>query len=457
VRSLVPKLLVAAVALLALVWVPAASAAPTYGGSSKVSATEANNLKITAGPDGNVWMTLAGSAKDVAKITPAGAVTEYELPGIANPRGIAAGPEGEGNLWVTFEGGVAKFSPLNPETSTVEFAMPKVKQGSSIVAGPEGRMWVATEGFLISFLPAEPATSEAEVPITGLSPHDIDVAGPRLVIADAGNGRIVTFQPTPVPTLGEIKFVRNPTGSSQGVAGNPNGQVAFSESDGEESLALATPPSPATSTLLKVGDPFGVALGPDGSYYFAMAGDDNVRRLTPTGEVSTITGFPAKFFPRQITAGPGFTLWVAMEIPGGNIVEVARITGVEPPKTVTPPLPPPANPITVTTKPVPDTKFGKGPKAVVKVAKGKATVKFSFSSTVAGSTFQCRLFIVPTGKTGKGKGKKPHGAFTSCRSPKVLHVAPGKYRFGVRAVAAGVTDGSAAERAFTVVRIRPHR
>jgi len=450
VRSLVPKLFGASIVLLALVWVPVASAAPTYGGSSKVSATEANNLKITSGPDGNVWLTLAGSAKDVAKITPAGVVSEYDLTGIANPRGIAAGPEG--SLWVTFEGGVAKFSPSSPETTTVEFPIAKVKLGSSIVAGPEGRMWVATEGALVSFLPAEVATSEVEVPIAGLTPHDIDVAGTGLVIADGGNGRIVTFQPGPLPKTGEVKFVRNPTGTSQGVAGNPNGQIAFSESDGEESLALATPPSPATSILLKVGDPFGVALGPDGSYYFAMAGDDNVRRLTPTGEVSTITGFPPKFFPRQITAGPGSTLWVAMEIPGFNTVEVARITGVELPNTTA--TPPPTNPIVVTTKPVPDTSFGKGPKKVVKVAKGKATVKFSFSSTVAGSTFQCRLFKVPT---GKGKRKKPHGAFTSCGSPKVLHVAPGKYRFGVRAVAAGVTDGSAAERAFTVVRIRPHR
>jgi streptogramin lyase len=452
VRSLVPKLLVASVVLLALVWVPAASAAPTYGGSFKVSATEASNLKITSGPDGNVWMTLAGSAEDVAKITPSGAVTEYELPGIANPRGIATGPEG--NLWVTFEGGVAKFSPLSPKTTAVEFAIPKVKQGSSIVAGPEGRMWVATEGALISFLPAEVVTSEGEVPIAGLSPHDIDVAGSSLVVADAGNGRIVTVHPTPLPTVGEVKFVRNPTGTAQGVAGNPTGQIAFTESDGLEGLALATPPAPAMS-IAHIGDPFGVTLGPDGAYYFAMSAEDDLERLTPTGELSAVTGFPPKFFPRQITAGPGFTLWVAMEIPGENIVEVARITGVEPPKPVTTSNPPPPiNPIVVTTKPVPDTSFGKGPKPVVKVVKGKATVKFSFSSTVAGSTFQCRLFKVPT---GKGKSKKPRGAFTSCRSPKVLHVAPGKYRFGVRAVAAGVTDGSAAERAFTVVRIRPHR
>jgi streptogramin lyase len=446
VRSLVPKLLIASIAVLALVWVPGAAAAPTYSGSFKVSAIEANNLKLANGPDGNVWMTLPGSTNDVARLTPAGAVSEYELTEVVSPSGIAAGPEG--SLWVTYEGGVAKFAASSPSTTTVKFPIPGIKSNASIVAGPQGRMWVATEGQLVSFLPAEVLASKAEVPITGLSPHDIDVAGSRLVIADSGKGRIVTFEPTPLPVMGEVKFVRNPMGSAQGVAGNPDGQIAFSESDGEEALALATPPSLATSTA-HTGDPFGVTLGPDGNYYFAMSADDDLERLTPSGELIAVTGFPPKFFPRQITAGPGFTLWVAMEIPGGNTVEVARISGVEPPPPTVTPI---SSPIVVTTKPVPDTKFGKGPKRVVRTTKGEATVKFTFSSTVAGSSFQCRLLKIPT---GKGK-KKPHGVFSGCRSPKVLRLAPGKYRFGVRAVAAAVTDTTAAERTFTVVRKTKH-
>jgi streptogramin lyase len=447
-RSLVPKLLTAAVVLAAaLVWVPAASAAPTYSGNFKLSGTDANNVKIVTGPDGNLWTTLSGSTKDVAKITPAGVVTEYDLPGISALGGIAPGPEGK--LWVTVNGEVARFSPGEPLTTTEAFAISAgIKPNASIVAGPENRMWVATEGLLLSFPPSEVATVKSEFGITGLSPHDIDVAGSRLVMADSAKGRIVTFEPGVLPKTGEVKFVRNPTGTAQGVAGNPNGQIAFSETDGEEGLALATPPSAATS-IAHAGDPFGVTLGPDGAYYFAMSADDNVQRLTPTGELSTITGFPPKFFPRQITSGPDHTVWVVMEIPGAETVEVARISGVELPP------PPPVNPIIVTEKPVPNTKFGKGPKKVVKTTGAKATVKFTFSSTVAGSTFQCRLVKVPTGKKKKAKASK--GAFAGCRSPKVLKLAPGKYRFAVRAVAAGVIDGSPAEKAFKVVRAPRHR
>ncbi len=448
-RSLVPKLLTAAIVLAAaLVWVPAAGAAPTYTGSFKVSGMDANNVKIVTGPDGNLWMTLSGSTKDVAEITPAGVVTEYDLPGISAPGGIAAGTEG--HLWVTVNGEVARFLPGNPVGTTEAFAISAgIKPNASIVAGPENRMWVATEGLLLSFPPAEVATVKSEFGITGMNPHDIDVAGSQLVMADAAKGRIVTFEPGPLPKTGEVKFVRNPTGTAQGVAGNPNGQIAFSESDGQEGLALATPPAPAGS-IAHAGDPFGVALGPDGAYYFAMSADDDVQRLTPTGELSTITGFPPKFFPRQITGGPNHTLWVVMEIPGAETVEVARISGVE-----LPPPPPPVNPIVVTEKPVPNTKFGRGPKKVVKTTGAKATVKFTFSSTVPGSTFQCRLVNVPTGKKRKAKASK--GAFAGCRSPKVLHLAPGKYRFAVRAVAAGVIDGSPAEKAFKVVRAPRHR
>ncbi|HKZ14142.1 MAG TPA: hypothetical protein VJL81_09895 [Solirubrobacterales bacterium] len=436
----------------ALVWVPVAGAAPTYSGSFKVSAKEANNAKIVAGPDGNVWMTLPGSTNDVAKVTPAGVVTEFDLPGITVTGGIAAGPEGQ--LWVTVNGGVASFLPTNP-LGAKEFAISAgIKEHASIVAGPENRMWVASQELLVSFPPGEVKTVKSEFGIPGMAgPHDIDVAGSRLVIADSNNGRIVTFEPGILPKTGEVKFVHNPTGSAQGVAGNPNGQIAFSESDGEEGLGLATPPAPATSILLKVGDPFGVALGPDGAYYFAMSADDDVRRLTPTGELSTITGFPPKFFPRQITGGPGNTVWVMMEIPGGETVEVARISGVELPPT--PPVSTGGGPIVVTEKPVPDTKLAKAPKKVVKVTTGKATVTFTFSSSIAGSSFQCRLVKAPVGKAKKKK--TPVGSFSSCSSPKVLKLGPGKYRFAVRAVANGAADPTPAERAFRVLRVPRHR
>ncbi|HEY6145577.1 MAG TPA: right-handed parallel beta-helix repeat-containing protein [Solirubrobacterales bacterium] len=83
---------------------------------------------------------------------------------------------------------------------------------------------------------------------------------------------------------------------------------------------------------------------------------------------------------------------------------------------------------------VPDTKITKAPKA----KSSATTAKFKFTSTVAGSGFECKL--------DKGKFKK-------CRSPKTYKkLKPGKHVFKVRAVGpTGLVDATPAKRKFTVL------
>jgi hypothetical protein len=84
---------------------------------------------------------------------------------------------------------------------------------------------------------------------------------------------------------------------------------------------------------------------------------------------------------------------------------------------------------------VPDTKVTKGPTQTK-----KSTVKFSFTSTVAGATFECRL-------KGKGVHTVQDKTFQPCTSPrKYKKLVPGKYSFLVRAVSAtGVVDATPAK------------
>src|ERR1700687_4468441 len=56
---------------------------------------------IANGPDGNLWFTEY-YAKQIARITPAGAVTEFSLPFGDDVEAIVAGPDG--NLWFTQPG-----------------------------------------------------------------------------------------------------------------------------------------------------------------------------------------------------------------------------------------------------------------------------------------------------------------------------------------------------------------
>lgn len=453
-RSLAPKLLTVAIVLAAaLVWVPAAGAAPTVSGKFNLGTELETNNKITAGPDGNMWFTLQG--KKVGKISPAGIVQEFELKGIEGAIGIAAGPEGR--IWVVAEGKAASFVPANPTGTEEDFASLKIKAQPNIVLGPEGKFWVASENAVAKFPPANFNAIE-EVKVTGeLAAKDIDVDGSLIVIADKDFdpltevGRIVTFTSAGVQKDLPIR------GGSQGLAGSPSGQIAFSAPEAKpEQAGLVSPLTPASQFEL-LGDPFGVAYGADQAFWIVQFAAGQLTRVTSTGQISFVPGLP-KETARQIAAGPGNTLWVTL-IKKEGIVEtsaIARVSGVELPP---PPPPPPAtttNPILVTEKPVPETKVGKAPKKVVKVASGKATVTFTFSSSIAGSSFQCRLVKAPVGKAKKKK-KTPVGSFSSCRSPKVLKLAPGKYRFAVRAVANGATDPTPAERAFRVLRAPRHK
>jgi streptogramin lyase len=447
-RSLVPKLLtVSTILLAALVWAPSAVAVPTVSGKFELGTEIETNNKIAAGPDGNMWFTLPG--KKVGKISPAGLIQEFELKGIEGAIGIAAGPEGR--IWVVATGKATSFLPSNPTGTEQDFASALINGEPNIVLGPEGLFWVASLNKVAKFSPANFNGTIAEVKLSGteeISPKDIDVAGSSIVISDtdtvgvAETSRVVTFTSAGKETDFTIP------GASQGLAGAPGGQIAYSAAGAKpEQAGLITPPGPASAFEL-TGDPFGIAYGADQAFWIVQFAKGGLTRLTSSGETSFLGGLPVES-ARQVAAGPGGTLWVTMVKKEGTVPvsAIARISGVEP--AVTPPPPvvptPVPVPVPVPAKPIPNTKLAKGPKPVVKAVGARATVKFFFSSTVTGSSFQCRLVQLHAGK----KKRKP--SFSSCGSPKVLHLKPGKYRFAVRAFASGQIDASPAERAFRIV------
>ena len=91
----------------------------------------------------------------------------------------------------------------------------------------------------------------------------------------------------------------------------------------------------------------------------------------------------------------------------------------------------------------PDTTIQSGPSGTV----GDGTAAFTFASSEAGSTFECRL-------DGPGAAT---GSFAPCSSPQAYAaLADGAYTFAVRAKdTAGNADASPATRAFAVTRPAP--
>jgi virginiamycin B lyase len=93
---------------------------------------------MTAGPDGSVWFT---EGQKIARITPAGALTEFPVP--PPDVFITAGPDG--NLWflendghvgrITLAGEVKRFPAFEPTNPAY----------SVIIAGPDGNLWFSAQ------------------------------------------------------------------------------------------------------------------------------------------------------------------------------------------------------------------------------------------------------------------------------------------------------------------------
>lgn len=402
-----------------------ASAAPAVDGEFAVPGGVGTDNDIVQGPDGNMWVTLQNT-NGVAQITPAGVVTPFALPNTAF--GIAVGPDD--NLWVSTTIGVIKVPPGDPASFTA-FNGIGLTNGRGIVAGPDGKMWVAGDNKLVSFSPADPEGTDVGTAIAALSPHGMSVGSDGLLWIADGGGRVLSATAAPAPVVTPYDIQIDAAGGAQSVAGGPNGQVAYAAPTTDpQTVGRITPGGSPLRTELTASDPFGVVFAPDGAYWIARSQANDLLRLTPEGETSTLTGFAPSggVGPRKVATGPDGTLWVTLDTPE----KVARVTGV------VAPAPPDTEP---------ETKLAKTPKKKLQAKDkkngkpGKAKAKFTFSSNADGAEFECSL-----------RPKKKAPKFKGCKSPAKFKLKPGKYRFEVRAVLAGTADPSPEAFAFKVVR-----
>lgn len=110
--------------------------------------------QIVIGGDGNVWFAGSRSTRSeegspsiseaiIGRLTPAGELTEFPLPGQGGyPTRIAVGPDGD--VWFTesIDDRVGLITPLG---QFQEFPLPKYSRPGNIVAGPDGDLWFMEE------------------------------------------------------------------------------------------------------------------------------------------------------------------------------------------------------------------------------------------------------------------------------------------------------------------------
>ena len=414
-----PATLAVAVAAVAALLPAAASAAPAVNGVFDLSGTPG---QLTEGPDGNVWITLSGSGlgNDLAKVTPQGVVTEYDPADVAAPVGIASGDDG--NLWVTQAGGVAKVPPADPDGAT-KFAIAAIADPRGITSGPDGNLWTASADKVLRIPPGDP-TAPDEFTIAGMGARGIS-AGPDLIwVADFVGGRIISLN-----TDGADVTPYDVGGGPQEVAASNGAQVAYGNPGSDpQTVGRIAPGGAPLTTPTPLADPFGVAFGADGAYWFAQFAAGDLGRLTTAGSYTTLGGLPAGSGPRYLTAGPANTLWVGLE----TSKQVARVSGLEPPAPK-----------------FPETKITKKPPKKLKAGRRGAKAKLKFSSPSAGAVFECSLK-----KKGKRNAReKKQAKFAPCKSPKrYKRLRHGRYKFKVRAIAGGVSDPTPATAKFRVRR-----
>lgn len=305
------KLLTSLITACAALALPgSALAVPKIDGEFALSAQPRH---LAQGPDGNVWVAMGTK---VAKVTPAGAVTEFDPTDIDSAEGITTGPDG--NLWVTQTGGVAKFAPANPDGAT-KFAIGAIAGGQAITTGPDGNLWTASNDKVVKIPPANP-TGATDKSITGMGARGISRSGNRLWVADFAQKQVHS-----VTTDFGVITPHTVGGAPQETAGGPGGQAAYSAPATE--VGRLTQGATALKSL-SGPDPFGIAFASsDSGYWFAEFAAQTVGRMGTDGKVTHPVGkFTPGSGPRYLTTGPNNTLWVGLE----QTKKIGRITGVTP-------------------------------------------------------------------------------------------------------------------------------
>jgi virginiamycin B lyase len=178
------------------------------GSIVEFSTTSAPGLdRLAAGPDGNVWFTAHVSVQlpfvvqpiivgKVGRISPTGVIVEFPIEGL--PVGITSGPDG--NLWVTSSIGIARVTPAGAVTQ-LRFSSATTFPPQSIVTGPDGNLWFSQSGRNeIGRLSVSGAFSEVPTTVAVGATRLTPGPGGTVWFAGAGSGSLGRITPDGVAT-----------------------------------------------------------------------------------------------------------------------------------------------------------------------------------------------------------------------------------------------------------------
>ncbi len=279
---------------------------------------------ITAGPDGNLWFT-EHAAKNVARITPSGAITEFSV-AAGLPTGITLGPDG--NLW--FAGGT-EIGRVTPTGGITGFPVPlsHLSSGATYIAsGPDGNMWFTYQAFAAGSIDRMTLGGIITPYTTGPSFSNVPegiAAGPdgNIWFTEFDNNAIGRITPS-----GSITEFSLPTANSEptGIVAGSDGNLWFTESAGNK-VGRITPSGSITEFPIPTAasQPTSIAAGGDGNLWFTENAGEKIGKITPAGIISEFS-VPPSSGPYGIAAGPDGNLWFT-EIGSNSIGKLTPVAG----------------------------------------------------------------------------------------------------------------------------------
>jgi virginiamycin B lyase len=268
---------------------------PSPGGSA---------FGITAGADGNVWFSQLNQMT-IARVTPAGVITEFPLPPSApQPASIVTlGPDG--NVW-----GIAgeSFVKVAPDGTTTGYPGVPLSGTVSITAGPDGNLWFVEQGAnkIGRMTTAGVIEEQFTIPTASSSPVDI-TRGPdgKLWFTEPAANQVAS-----ITTTGQItEFPASPDCHPSGIAADADGRLWVTCGGVANAIGVMTTDGAFRAFPIPAPDcqPTAITEGPDGNMWFAEFGARQVARVG-TGPFPPVPPVPPAPAPPAVVAGtPTFT------------------------------------------------------------------------------------------------------------------------------------------------------
>lgn len=213
---------------------------------------------ITAGPDGNIW-AIQGYIGNIteghlARITPAGLITEFSLRTVFAGFGAGITTGSDGNIWVT-QPTVNDIGKITPDGTVTEFPLPLAGANPvGITFGADGNPWFIAPEVAIRGTPSHAQVGTLPANSVGLGPTSMPSSTPVLVSAmdthwgPSTGGKTVHISGVNLVGATSVTFGTVPAQSFTVVDADHITAVSPAEATGLVNITVTTPNGSNTSS-----------------------------------------------------------------------------------------------------------------------------------------------------------------------------------------------------------------